>query len=95
MQKKEGDTSRRSRLWRFFCGLLLFPCLAGCGLCSVPYEEPLYVQRMGNLQMALPEEMEAQTRFSAYASEMAHGKLVVMEQPCHNPEKAGEEFAIV
>lgn len=95
MQKKDADALQSFRPWKLAYALLLFSSLAGCGLRSIPYEEPLHVRRMGNLQMALPEDLEPQARFSAYAWAMEHGKLVVMEQPCRNPEKAEEEFDVV
>mgnify|MGYP005767839215 CR=1 FL=1 len=67
MQKKDADVLQSFRPWKLVYALLLFSSLAGCGLRSIPYEEPLHVRRMGNLQMALPEDLEPQARFSAYA----------------------------
>ena len=95
MQKTDAAALQSFRPWKLACVLLLLSSLAGCGLHSIPYEEPLHVQRMGNLQMGLPEELKPQARFSAYAWAMDHGKLVVVEQPCRNPENAEEEFALV
>ena len=67
------------RPWNLVYLLFLLSSLAGCGLRSIPYEEPLRVQRMGNLQMGLPENLEPQARFSAYAWAMDHGKVVLVE----------------
>ena len=95
MPKTDAATLPSFRPWKLIYVLFLLSSLAGCGLRSIPYEDPLHVQRMGNLQMGLPENLEPQARFSAYAWAMEHGNLVVVEQPCRNPAKAEEEFAIV